>query len=679
MKIVFALIISLIISLSGFSQSKKIDSLLNFLQKYSREDSLKAKILLDLSGQYRKINPNQSLLYAEKARVIAEKNKDWSRLAHSYRLIGSIYRLQSNYDQALKAYFASLKVSEKYQLTDDLAKALNNIGLVYRSQKNLQEALNYHQKSLKIAQQIQDNELIANNLNNIGLIYRAENKLEACIQSTRQALAIYQKIKHEEGIVNALNNIGKAFEKGEKIDSALYYYQKTLKLAENSKNINLISEALLNIASASSDSPEKHDLAIQNLNQALIYAKKMNNREREMDVYHVFSEIYEQQNQDKLAFQFYKKSVNIKDSLFTKEKNTQIAQIQASYESEKKDQELALKNSEIEQQNLIRNGLLISILAFMVGVVWLIRNNRQKQRLNQQLDAQKQEILVQNEELIQYQEEILAHRDIIESTNHELAKQNLFVKKSIQSASTIQKAVLPSELKMKIILGEGNYFIINLPKDIVSGDFHWLNVVENKTFIVLADCTGHGVAGAFMSMIGTMLLNKIILEQKNYEPELILEKLHQNIYSALDQANSNDENGMEIAVCCLENLGAKVSLSFAGAKRALYYNEYNSLIIKELEENRRAIGGQQKNYNPFEKQQIYLQKPALLYLCSDGFVDQNSPNRKKFGTNRLHSLLENVSQFPFEQQKNEILETLRAHQATAEQRDDILFLGIRLT
>ncbi|MCU0443741.1 MAG: tetratricopeptide repeat protein [Microscillaceae bacterium] len=679
MKFLSIFFLSLSITLHTLAQSSKIDSLLLLLQKQTINDSTKLKTLGELSAQYRKVNPSKSIYYAEKALIIAEKIKDWQGVAYSHRLIGGIHRLQGNYDQALTAYFASLKVCEKYELKDDIAKALNNIGLVYRSQKNLEEALHYHQKSLSLAQALKDNELIANNLNNIGLIYRAKNQIDDCIESTRQALRIYQKIKHQEGIINATNNIGKAFEKADKLDSALYYYQNVLALAEKSQNINLISENLVSIASVYSQQPQKTELAMPILEKSLQYARQMNNKEREMDIYKIFSEIYEEKGDESQALLFYKKSVAIKDSLFTKEKNHQIAQIQVSYESEKKDQELALKNSEIKQQALLRNFLIIGILAFVGVIVWLIRNNRQKQLLNKKLDEQKQEILVQNEELLQQQEEILTHRDFIEAANQELAKQNAFVQKSIQSASTIQKAVLPSELKMTNILNQDNFFLINLPRDIVSGDFYWVDVLDNQTFIVLADCTGHGVAGAFMSMIGTMLLNKVILEEKTREPHLILEKLHQNIFSALDQAHSKDENGMEIAVCRIEKTNNGVQLKFAGAKRMMYYFEVNQLIFNELVENRRAIGGSQENPPAFESQQIELNLPAYIYLCSDGFADQNNLNRKKFGEKNLFELLKNASQLPFTQQKNTIWQALQNHQNTAEQRDDILFMGIKIS
>jgi serine phosphatase RsbU (regulator of sigma subunit) len=175
-----------------------------------------------------------------------------------------------------------------------------------------------------------------------------------------------------------------------------------------------------------------------------------------------------------------------------------------------------------------------------------------------------------------------------------------------------------------------------------------------------------------------MLLNKIILEERTFEPHLILEKLHQNIFSALDQANSKNENGMEIAICCLEKVNKEVQLKFAGAKRMMYYFEVNRLTFNELPENRRAIGGNQKNSQAFESHQINLNLPAQIYVCSDGFADQNDPNRKKFGGKLLFNLLKNTAPLPFEQQKNTILQALQNHQSTAEQRDDILFLGIKI-
>jgi serine phosphatase RsbU (regulator of sigma subunit)/tetratricopeptide (TPR) repeat protein len=688
---------------STFAQSSEEDSLLLRLEQHADDDSIRLQRLEDLVSHYRKVNPSKAIIYAEKAQLLAEKLKNWERLSHNYRQIGGIYRLQSNYDKALAAYISSLKIAEKYNLTLELATTLNNIGLIYRSQNNYDDAIKYHQKSLEIATDMQDNRLVAHNLNNLGLVYKAQSEFEKSISITHEALAIYKRVNHLESIVNALNNIGKTFEKANKPDSALYYYEQTLALAKQNVNVNLISEILTNIASLYRQQPEKHEIALQNLNQALSYATQMNNKNREAEIYTILASIYEQKGDSKKAYQLFKKSVSIRDSLFNKEKVNQIAQIQAIYETEKKDQELALKNSEIKKQTLIHNGFLVAFLLFMVLAVWLLRNNRQKQKLNKLLGKQQQEILLQNKELHLKQkeiktknEELLAseeelrqnmeeletnqeviknQRDALEKTLGELEGKNLRITDSIRYAKRIQNAILPNESELEANFQE--YFVIFKPKDVVSGDFYWFEKVQHKKFIAVVDCTGHGVPGAFMSMIGNTLLNEIINNNHIFAPNQILEHLHLGIMGALNQQqNEYMQDGMDIALCCIEPLNENEYLvTFSGARRPLFYFSKGELV--EIVGDKKSIG-QAKNDTSFQQSEFILHKGDNIYMKTDGTKDIISPDRVRFGSSRFREIVKKSSYLPLEAQKALIVTQITDFQGDAEQRDDILIVGVKL-
>lgn len=224
--------------------------------------------------------------------------------------------------------------------------------------------------------------------------------------------------------------------------------------------------------------------------------------------------------------------------------------------------------------------------------------------------------------------------------------------------------------------------IIYKPLHEVSGDFYWFWGGDNKCITAVVDCTGHGVSGAFMSMIGHTLLNEIVNEKKIHEPADILEILHLEIVTALNQEKGRNNDGMDIALCVIEQEDlCSRKVTFAGAKRPLYYTKNQEL--KQLKGNRCSIGGYQRwsiyNEKPFHNEVVHLTTNDRIYLFSDGFTDQPSKDHKKYGTKRLIDFLQNHIATPLEEQKN-LLETDLQQQICEEspQRDDITFLFIQL-
>lgn len=257
---------------------------------------------------------------------------------------------------------------------------------------------------------------------------------------------------------------------------------------------------------------------------------------------------------------------------------------------------------------------------------------------------------------------------------------------SIRYAETIQKAILPDDHFLKSALGE--YFVIFEPQAIVSGDFYWCRKVKNKVFLAVVDCTGHGVPGAFMSIIGSTILNDIVVQQKNHEPAQILEELHFGIRTALRQENRINDDGMDICFCVLEKMqteenneeavSANTKVTFAGAKRPLYYVIDGKLEI--LNPNKRSIGGGRNVLQrPFTQETITLPQGAMIYLATDGYADQNNPEKEKIGSQQLKTWLEEVSYEPISTQDIKMLTRLVNHMGDKEQqRDDITLIGVRI-
>ena len=290
-----------------------------------------------------------------------------------------------------------------------------------------------------------------------------------------------------------------------------------------------------------------------------------------------------------------------------------------------------------------------------------------------ELQESNEELQVMNEELRQTQEELQTQRDYVAEKNKVLQEFNTKINGSLKVAQAIQEAVLPYRAKLNRLLE--NYFIINQPKDVVSGDFYWLNEVNGKVILVVADCTGHGIPGAFMTLIGANLLDKIIQIQQITQPNEILNRLHEEVTAVLKQRYTTNNKGMDATVISLEKKNGQTTIQFSGAKNNLFYYTGD---LYELRGDRKSIGGIQDERIGFTNQQLTLPTGGMLYLGSDGLEDQNNHTRKKFGRKRLQALLSYVATLPVGDQKTKIEETLKYFMQDTEQRDDILWMGIRV-
>jgi serine phosphatase RsbU (regulator of sigma subunit) len=297
---------------------------------------------------------------------------------------------------------------------------------------------------------------------------------------------------------------------------------------------------------------------------------------------------------------------------------------------------------------------------------------------NAALQSQKEEIQAQNEELIQLTEEIASQRDKIEIQNRLLSEQHARTTDSIRYAQQIQQSILPTPERMASVFAD--YFTLYRPKDIVSGDFYWLAQREEAVYLAVADCTGHGVPGAFMSMIGSRILNEVVMEQQHEAPADILEVIDAHMREALQQ-NAHREggvtDGMDLALCRICRLAdGTTEVRFAGAKNHLFYLSNGTL--HRLKGSKRSIGGNLATAHHFEESRIVLQTNDVLYLATDGFADQSNEQRQKLGTPQLIQLIESHSNAPMHVQKQQLEHVLQAFKGNAEQRDDITVLGIRI-
>lgn len=279
-------------------------------------------------------------------------------------------------------------------------------------------------------------------------------------------------------------------------------------------------------------------------------------------------------------------------------------------------------------------------------------------------------------------EKLLAINDAMEASQqamHENAEQMLRLHKqltdSLQYAQRMQKAILPSEERMKGIFED--FFVIYQPKDIVSGDFFWCSRLD-YTFVAVVDCTGHGVPGAFMSMIGHTLLNEIINIKRESDPATILRLLNKGVEEALSQKETKNMDGMDIGLCRLHrDEDFRLHLCFAGAKNNIFV--YHQKQLQFLKGDRLSIGGQiHREALDFQNQHLLLDDGDIIYMCTDGYADTANAQREKIGTQKYQELLLSQAEASFEEQKQALLDFLHQHQQGTAQRDDITVLGIRV-
>jgi two-component system, sensor histidine kinase LadS len=294
-----------------------------------------------------------------------------------------------------------------------------------------------------------------------------------------------------------------------------------------------------------------------------------------------------------------------------------------------------------------------------------------------ELEIANSDIVAQNEELHRQQEEVLALNETLETTLKELKSTTGRLDKSIKYANQIQQIILPQEDELDTFFD--NHFIIYLPKDTVSGDFYWFKLLKkNKAIFVLADCTGHGVPGAFMSMIGNTTLYEIIEVKDITDPAEILLELHQSIRKILKQEKTKNTDGMDIAVCLFNKKEdeKEYKVTFAGAKSNVFYTKDGD--IKQVDGDRINLGGTTERKREFTNHTFNLKEGDLIYFTSDGYIDQNNYERKRFGKSKFKQLLQFIYPLPIDEQENVVLSALQSHQQNEEQRDDISVVGIKL-
>lgn len=560
---------------------------------------------------------------------------------------------------------------------DDLNKAdvYNRLGYAYWGERQFQDAIIYFEKSVSINSQVGNTNALINLYSNLGMLYGSMNDYETALVNHQKSQDIRIASKENNLICQGYINLARTSQALKRYNASNGFAESALDFAKEMEDNKLIKAC--------------YGILYENANSLGINSKAL----EYFEYYSAFDNVLKQERLDKITKETQQvvaeKEQEVQEEKEEKEKllhekeltEDQLHKTEQELEVTEAERQLNLKNlerakKELKMQTQInmqqrKIQLLYVAGLFALGLLLMLvyRNFRNKKKANLLLEAQNNEISRQ--------------RDIIE-------KKNQSITESITYAQHIQESMLLSEDKLKEHLPES--FILFKPKEIVSGDFYWFNLenfssflkpmFQNETdkdcdrFIIAAlDCTGHGVPGGFMSMIGYNLLDEIVSNGIN-KPNYILDSLHFGIKHALKQWDTDNTDGMDAALCKIDFAENKVQ--FAGANNPLVIIEKGE--VKELKGVRFPIGGQEfRSRTPYELQEYVYDEPVTCYIFSDGFADQfGGPKNKKFGTNQFYELLADIYNKPMDEQKTMLNDCFVNWKGEGKQIDDLLVMGFKL-
>ncbi len=676
--------------------------LLCYLSASSQEDSL-----LYYYNSGLKISSNQLGVYTRQlknldsvkifllgGKILSDENR-----SDFFSQVGRNYYEDNYFDAAKIYYFKALQIDKITKNKSKIARDLSALGDIYRLQDKTTIALDFLFQGTALSKELIDNEVTINNLSLIGDIYRVTGQPADALKYLNQALAINtgdkpskskafayscrgvvhqdrkdykmaqadyeaglliaKSLKDTMRIIDLENGLGYLFIARESYDEALAFLEKGIELSKIRNDQYNLSVGYIGLASI--------NYSQKNYKQAVIHAMLGYEIGKSITAPGICADAAGALHRAYYALGEYKKAYDylmLKQQLENNQTNfiqvKEQAQLEFNFLKEykekhdsilrvEKEQQLELVHkAEVKHQKALGIAGIVSAFIALLIIIVVFRFYQKEKASRQIIDVQK---------------------NIVEAKNKEILD-------SINYAKKIQEAIIPSDIEMHNLFPE--HFVLLLPRDIVSGDFYWVGSKLNYTFVAVADCTGHGVPGGFMSMLGTVLLNEIINEKEVYEPADILDLLKLKIIIALRQSENVGEmkDGMDIALCRIDKTTKE--LAFAGANNSMHLIRNNKLI--EIKGDKQPIGISHFNRTQqFIQQTVALEKGDVVYLFTDGYPDQFGGNRgKKFKYRQLEGLLMSIHSGGMNEQATTLQKELNNWKGDLEQVDDICVLGIKI-
>lgn len=631
-------------------------------------------------------NSKATQLYSHALSMYKERHDTTARAIIANQLGYNLY-VTGAYDQAIAVLLDNLKMCSTSPLQKYRTRTYTSLGFVYRAMRQFDLATDYFRKSHASSIKWNDLSYTHTALNEIGNIHTLQGNYDSAVDYQKRSIEIKKQLGDSLSLMYSYNDIAITFYYLEEYNTAIDYYIKSSAIARATGDSSVVIANLINMSSLYK-TLNNIVKARQCIDQAEELASRLKSYPELREIYNSKSALLALEGDFEQAYLYHIAFFNIHDSLWGENVSKQINELQAKYESEKKEKEIELlskdkiiREIELEQQNeklkkqqIIIASFILGFFVILVFTILIIRQNKTIRKANRKLLEHQQEIMEKNEELKQQTEEIHTINDQLHFAYNQISEKNDEILDSIHYASSIQRALIPDITELGNFFSES--FILYRPRDIVSGDFFWYRNTAIGSLVALADCTGHGVPGALMSMLGLTFLNEAVDNKNLSSPELILNFLRQKIISSLHQQGITGEqhDGMDISLISVSN--DKKKLDFSGANNPLYILRNGSVI--EYKADKMPVCYYERMAD-FSLTSIELHENDILYLFTDGYMDQFGGNKgKKLMVKPFRDLLASTSSNGLAIQKEKLEQHLAEWKKDYDQVDDITILGLKL-
>lgn len=740
----FLLIVLFLLPVAAYSS---IDSLRTVFEQ-SKEDTTKLFVAKSLSAQYEYIKPDSAVYYGEKALELAKKLKQPHDEVSSLLKIGAGYFFAREYNASLDFCNLALDLSKKINDTIYRGNILYYLSRSYSRIARYDLTIQSQLDAIRFFEERNNPAAIGVMYNNMSIAYKYLGDYKEAIEALKTAYKNYKKVNSTENYFSPFINITACYFQMEEYDSCAIYLDSAKVMAEKynlESNPNILKhmeqwdgdlaykkgnyqKALSHYQVSHKANLESYEIDDQiysqlgigktllklnrskeaepHLLEVLKNAKESNALKRIMMGHEALAELYYQLKQfDKSSYHF-KNQISLSDSIFNQEKTFAIMSARTKFDVENKEKEIQLLNLENEistknaalqeaelQETKSRQVLLYAILIFAVlSIFGLFIIVKKRSETNKVLSKQKNEISQQKE--------------ILQVKNKEILD-------SIRYAKRIQTAILPPGKLVKSYLE--NSFILYKPKDVVAGDFYWMETIshnhtgasdlgkteEETILFAAADCTGHGVPGAMVSVICNNGLNRSVREYGITDPGKILDKTREIVIQEFEKSDEEMKDGMDISLVSLRKRNESSIIDWAGANNPLWIirkgevkaddiqingvnndrlsiQSHEGYALVEIKPDKQPIG-YTHNPKPYTTHRLGLKKGDALYIFTDGYPDQfGGKDNKKFKTTNFKKLLLSISDKKMEEQKSILDSTFEEWKGEYEQVDDICIIGVRV-
>lgn len=660
-RIISALYIAFIVAINSLTavNGQSTDSLLYLLNHEAiKEDTNKLDLLCKVASY--SDDADTILKYSEQAIELAEKLN--ISPAQPIILKGVGYLNSGKLASALECF---MKAANYYKV-DPIGMAIVYIYIseAYNQQENYDNAKYYLNNAVEIFRKEKDTIRLASALHNLGYVNYSMGQYDTALILYSNTSKIYQKLGYLTQFAICLGNSGLVYSRQSEFEKAENYLLRAIEILTKQGDERAVTQYMIEYAGILQHKGE--------IKKGIIYATvsfnkatKNNFLEFERDAAYRLAKLYQVSGKYNSAYHYLSLYINANDSIKSIKNIQKMADLRTEFEVAKKQAEVdVLRKNKLIQLIVIIGLVLILLLA--IGIILLYYYSlKRSQKLTAAIEERRILLEKQSQELKEQREELMLQKEEIIS--------------SINYAKRIQSAILPPEVYINELLNEN--FILYLPKDIISGDFYWIKQVKNYIILASADCTGHGVPAAFMSMLGISCLNEIVQSREFTHANQILNELRKEIKHSLRQTGKKEEmrDGMDIALCVIDSKNN--IMQYSGAHNPLYIisNNNGNSKIKEIKADSMPVGIHFLGDKSFTNHEVQLEIGDTFYIFSDGFIDQiGGENNHRFTSERFKKLLLTIYDQPLYEQKEILEKTLKDWMGENSQRDDILVIGVRV-